>query len=157
MGQANVIGSDRVGSVGLCQIAPFPWRATQGELLNPSVNISFCMSILNQLMVRYHGDLRMSLAVFNCGEEGVANDRCGRYGGFKYADVVINHWLPIFRQELRKVANENHDLARWMELYHPKISLLGWLKEVGYEYGPGRWQQRENLIERILRFKYRIK
>ena len=152
MGEPDVIGGDRVGSVGLMQIAPFTWRPSASQLQNPSVNIRWGMGILDELQKRYPSDLRLSLATYNCGEIGVANNRCGRFGGFKYADVVINHWLPIFRAELKNVARGSHALSEWMEKYRPSDSMIDWLASLGYLSGSGNWKGEEtNWWDRLCR------
>ncbi len=146
MGEADVVGGDRVGSVGLMQIAPFDWRPSVGQLLDPYINIRWGMGILDTLQTRHSGDLRLSLATYNCGERNLALGHCGRHGGYAYADVVQDLWLPAFRQELKKIALDNHPLADWMEKYRPDESLTGWLGSLGYGVGFGKWGGREGRL-----------
>ncbi len=141
MGEADVVGGDRVRSVGLMQIAPFDWRPSVGQLLNPHINISWGMGILDTLQKRYSGDLRLSLATYNCGEHNLALGHCGRFGGYAYADVVMDLWTPAFRFELQEIANGDHALADWMDNYYPDKSVYDWLASIGYLEGLGRWKE----------------
>lgn len=153
MGEPDVIGGDRVGSVGLMQIAPFAWRPSSRQLQNPSVNIRWGMGILDELQKRY-SNLRLSLATYNCGEKNLALGFCGKHGGYAYADTVIDHWIPVFRSELRTVALGNHTLGEWMEKYRPGDSMRDWLASLGYLTGLGKWNGEEGRFWDILCLGY---
>jgi hypothetical protein len=155
MGEPDVVGGDRVGSVGLMQVAPFAWRPSVSQLQNPSVNIRWGMGILDELQKRY-GNLRLSLATYNCGETNLALGHCGRHGGYAYAAVVMNAWLPVFRTELRKVALGDHPLSDWMEKYRPDDSLTGWLASLGYAIGLGKWSGEEGNFWDVICLAYRF-
>ncbi|KKL28336.1 hypothetical protein LCGC14_2376170 [marine sediment metagenome] len=127
MGFPDVVGSDRVGSVGLMQIAPFSWRPSVSQLKNPSINIQWGMGILDTVQGQTEGDIRRSLALYNCGETGLNAGLCGRHGGWAYSDRLLDYWVPVFRAELTVRAGE-HDL------------IGTWLAELGYRYGMGRWE-----------------
>ncbi len=153
MGENDVVGGDRVGSVGLMQIAPFDWRPSSSRLKNPYVNIQWGMGILDTLQERHSGDLRLSLATYNCGEHNLALGHCGRHGGYAYADVVMDLWTPAFRYVLRDIANGEHALADWMNSYYPDASVYDWLASLGYREGLGNWEVVpgvKEVIERIL-------
>jgi hypothetical protein len=153
LGESDVVGGDRVGSVGLMQIAPFDWRPSTDQLLNPYINIQWGMGILDTLQKRHSGDLRLSLATYNCGEHNLTLGHCGRRGGYAYADVVMDLWLPAFRYVLRDIANGEHALADWMDKYYPDESVYDWLASLGYLEGLGQWEVVpgvKEVIERIL-------
>jgi len=148
-GFPDVIGSDRVGSVGLMQIAPFAWRPS--DLSNPSVNIRWGIGILNELLERHPDDLRRVLAIYNCGEAGVQQGLCGRHGGYAYAGVVLRYWVPVFREAIYQVSNGGYsDLTEWMQAFYPERDLLGWLATLGYDQGLGRWEEAEREREEWL-------
>ena len=147
MGEPDVISSDRVGSVGLMQIAPFAWRPSPSQLQNPSINIRWGMGILDELQNRY-GNLRLSLATYNCGEANLAKGWCGNHGGYAYADVVINHWVPIFRDALRQIADGSYPNIFWMDMKE-------WLTSLGYLSGSGRWKREEAKFWDVLCLGYR--
>jgi hypothetical protein len=92
----NVIAQDRVGSVGLMQVAPLSYRPPVSELLKPHVNVYWGMRILAGSIRIAEGDLVYALAIYNCGEVGVEADRCGNYGGYVYADHVLTVWYDHF-------------------------------------------------------------
>jgi len=154
MGEPDVIGGDRVGSVGLMQIAPFAWRPSPSQLQNPSVNIRWGMGVLNELQHRYD-NLRLSLATYNCGEINLAKGWCGKHGGYAYADVVIDHWVPVFRSELKIVARGDPSLGEWMENYRPGDSMIDWLVSLGYLTGSGKWKREEAKFWDVLCLGYR--
>jgi len=156
MGEPDVIGSDRVSPVGLMQIAPFAWRPSTRELLNPGTNIRWGMGILEELLNR-RGDIRWALAAYNCGETGVAANRCGRFGGYAYADKILGLWVPIFRDELRNVAIGNHELSDWVGEFYPNGELMRRLQAVGYGPSLGEWDQREGVIDKLRnRFRFHV-
>ncbi len=158
MGEPNVVGSDRVSPVGLMQIAPFAWRPSARELLSPAKNISWGMGILSELYAR-RGDIRWALAAYNCGETGLAANRCGRYGGYAYADKILGLWVPIFRNELRNMANYQHELSRWVGEWYPEGELMRRLEAMGYGpgLGLGKWDQREGVIDKLRnRFRWHV-
>jgi soluble lytic murein transglycosylase-like protein len=102
---------DGWGAVGLMQIIPFSWRPERAWLKIPENNIQYGVLILNQV-VREHG-VRKGLAVYNCGLVGVEANRCGRFGGYTYADEIMNYWMPEFKREL--ITKELGDL--WNRLF----------------------------------------
>jgi hypothetical protein len=98
----TAVSEDGAGSIGLMQVTPASWRTTAERLLIPSVNVYWGMRILSGSIELADGDVRLGLAMFNCGEDGVANDRCGRSGGLAYADRVIRTWIPLMAVRLGK-------------------------------------------------------
>jgi len=127
-GDPYAISDDQWQSTGLMQVGPRPWLGTQEELLNPATNILTGMSMLNDTLNQTNGNLRFALAAYNCGFAGVEKNWCGTYGGYAYADRIIDYWLPIFRDTLWVRAGED--------------DLIGtWLKEFGYTEHFGDWEE----------------
>jgi soluble lytic murein transglycosylase-like protein len=81
-----------LASVGLMQIMTFWWRPPKSWLMIPENNVQYGCRILDQI----EGDIRYKLAVYNCGEVGVEANKCGAYGGYAYADRILNYWYPRF-------------------------------------------------------------
>ena len=119
-------GVDGANSIGLLQIIARSWTGTKEQLKRPEYNIFVGMRMLHAILGKADGDIRLALARYNCGDEGVAEDRCGRYGGLEYADKVLEYFVPVFRGELVVLAADNE-----------------WLAELGYLYGTGRWDRIE--------------
>lgn len=156
MGEPDVIGSDRVSPVGLMQIAPFAWRPSAKELLNPGTNISWGMGVLSELYAR-RADIRWTLAAYNCGETGLAAGRCGRFGGYAYADKILGLWVPIFRREFQDLGKGQHELSRWVGEWYPDGELIRRLQAIGYGPGRGQWDLREGVIDRLRnRFRFHV-
>jgi soluble lytic murein transglycosylase-like protein len=85
------------GRTGLVNSSRPSWQV----LMNPKVNIGWGMSILyDSIYLLADGDIRKGLAYYNCGVKGVEHDKCGSYGGYNYADKVLNLWLPLVREKL---------------------------------------------------------
>lgn len=95
-------GIDRVGSVGLMQVAPFPGRPSAEALADPALNVYWGMRILAGSIDLADGDVYTGLAFYNCGVEGVNEGRCGGYGGLAYADRILGTWLPLMARRLGK-------------------------------------------------------
>lgn len=91
---------DRVGSIGLMQVAPLPGRPPAARLAQPAINVYWGMKVLSSALDTADGDMRLALAAYNCGFEGVENDACGSSGGYAYADKILNTWLPMSREML---------------------------------------------------------
>lgn len=113
---------DRVGSRGLMQVAPFPWRVDDPEkLLDPRLNIWWGVKTLVYANELSWGNMEMALAMYNCGQEGEA-----RGCGYGYARRVIYHWSPLFREAFEDGrwesgfywTEEDQKLIRqWLEFY----------------------------------------
>ncbi len=117
---------DAWGSIGILQVGPRPWFVTREQLRDPVYNIYKGMDLLADTL-RQSEDIRHALAGYNCGLNRLANDLCGRHGGWAYADKVLDYWLPVFRAELTVRAGEN--------------DLIGnWLATLGYREGLGQWE-----------------
>ena len=92
-GQADAVRYEPyfdVYSVGLMQIVTFDWRRlTIDQLLDPRFNVRTGSYILKTTLDKLaHGNLRLALALYNCGD-GVYDNLCGKWGGYVYADKVI--------------------------------------------------------------------
>ena len=90
---------DGHSSVGLMQVIPRSWTGTREQLLDPAFNIFVGMRMLNAT-IRKAGNVRTALGAYNCGFVSLEADRCHAFGGYAYADRVLDHWLPVFRAEL---------------------------------------------------------
>lgn len=140
-GNPNAEADDAWGSTGLMQVGPRPWIGTREQLRNPSYNVYKGMDLLADTL-RQSEDIRHALAGYNCGLKRLAEGLCGRYGGWAYADKVLDYWLPVFRAELVVRAGED--------------DLLGdWLATLGYREGLGEWQKEEDAWD-ILCLKYEL-
>lgn len=127
-GNPKAIAEDVWGSTGLMQVGPRDWLGTREQLLSPGINIRVGMSMLHDILEQTRGNLRFALAAYNCGFKGVEINRCGSHGGYKYADRIINYWLPVFRDTLWARAGED--------------DLIGaWLREFGYTEHFGDWEE----------------
>ncbi|HET6200525.1 MAG TPA: lytic transglycosylase domain-containing protein [Candidatus Acidoferrales bacterium] len=81
------------GAFGLMQLIPSTAeRFGVGNVFDPAENIEGGTRYLRELLDRYHGDLKKSLAAYNAGEQAVA-----RFGGVPL--------YPETRSYVRKVTN----------------------------------------------------
>lgn len=97
-GNANHIGP--IGEVGLMQVVPntvpgFQWRteASPERLLDLNYNLRWGTSILAIALKQAGGgrlNYRNALGAYNCGWKGLHAGRCGKYGGYAYADKVLD-------------------------------------------------------------------
>jgi len=92
---------DGYSSVGLMQVIPRSWTGTKTQLLNPSYNIYVGMRMLDAT-IKKAGEVRRALALYNCGEKSLDAGKCYSFGGYTYADRVLDYWLPVFQAELVK-------------------------------------------------------
>ena len=107
-----LVSEDGHGSVGLMQIIPRTWTNTAQKLKNPNINIYVGTWMLSVIMERKNGDMRETLAVYNCGDQGVEQDKCGTYGGYVYADDVLENYYPVFRSIIIKDRRLDLDMIR---------------------------------------------
>lgn len=96
-----------VGSVGLMQVIPRSWTTTAGALEDPATNIYWGMRILwltmNDEKHNPGHSVRLALAAYNCGWQGVEADRCGSTGGLHYAERVLTFWYPRVKNAIAGV------------------------------------------------------
>ena len=94
----TVISNDGHHTIGLMQIAVKPWTPSEGSLHNPWVNIEWGMymlySAINHPEHNPYKSIRRGLAAYNCGWTSLEANRCMYFGGYTYADKVLNFWLP---------------------------------------------------------------
>ena len=87
-------------SVGLMQVTPRHWTPTGVQLYNVRTNIEWGMYILYSALTHsYHnssGDIIRGLAAYNCGWVSLDASKCIPAGGPRYAERVIEFWLPYF-------------------------------------------------------------
>lgn len=120
-------------STGLMQVNPMGLGLSKGELLDPVRNIQWGMKILTVTLTNEaHNpthDLRTALAAYNCGWASLEAGRCYSFGGFTYADSILEEWLPVMEAELgRYVCDPPDALGKW----HVREDVLGWLGTWGY-------------------------
>ena len=133
--------SDVTGShaIGLMQIIPRSWTGTRTQLQDPGFNLYVGMRMLSATLKQTDGDLRRSLGAYNCGFEKLDAGRCGRYGGYAYADRILDYWVPVFRIRLAGEA-----------IIPDRVG--DWLATLGYRWGLGKWHKQEvEYRERFLR------
>lgn len=92
-------------SVGLMQVTPASWTTTRERLLDPATNIYWGMRIL---WLTLHdeennptGDMRVALAAYNCGWDSLQAGKCLSFGGYAYADIVLDFWLPYVQEAMK--------------------------------------------------------
>ena len=127
-GMPYVEGSDGANSIGLMQVISRSWTGTVEQLKRPEYNVFVGMRMLHAILDKAGGDIRLALAAYNCGWEGVESDDCGTHGGLEYADKVLKYWVPVFRAELVVRAAEDDYIGAW-------------LAGLGYLYGTGQWDR----------------
>ena len=129
--------SDVTGShaIGLMQIIPRSWTGTRTQLEQPAFNIYVAMRMLSAVLDQTDGNLRRTLALYNCGEVGLDAGRCGRYGGYAYADRIMDYWIPVFRVRLAGEAITPDRVGDW-------------LATLGYRWGLGQWYKQEEELRR---------
>lgn len=86
-------------SVGVMAVTPRPDWWTREQLFNVRINIYAGMNILANTIEQADGDIRTALAAYNCGWESLNAGKCLSFGGYAYADRVLNFWLPRFQGE----------------------------------------------------------
>ncbi len=111
-----VVSGDGHGSVGLMQIIPRTWTSTEKKLKDPNINIYVGTWMLSNILERLEGDMRLALAVYNCGDKGVENDTCGTHGGYAYADDVLETYYPVFRKIVIRDRTEDLRMIRRIRL-----------------------------------------
>jgi len=132
----DITGSN---AVGLMQIIPRSWTGTQTQLEQPGFNIYIGMWMLSATLQQTDGNLRRALAGYNCGlikldangPKQVYN--CGLYGGYAYADRIIDYWVPVFRIRLAEEAMTPDRVGDW-------------LAKLGYRGGLGRWHAEKEIL-----------
>lgn len=100
--KGDPVAVSSAGAVGLMQVMPsdnfvrpdlsFHWRPTSEQLFAPSFNIEYGARIMRQLL-QENGSLRLSLALYNCGSVNLEAGKCGKGGGWDYADKVMSTYL----------------------------------------------------------------
>ena len=90
-GNRYMLNENRDGTVdvGLMQVTADRWAGAYEDLHHPNYNVWTGMWILNQTLEKTDGDLRWALAAYNCGFASLEADRCYSWGGWVYADQVL--------------------------------------------------------------------
>lgn len=93
--------------VGLMQIVPREWTPLPHQLFHPFVNIRYGERMVHQILndaVQMYGfesgydALRAGLGAYNCGWVSLLAERCYDFGGYTYADNILNYWIPVLTQ-----------------------------------------------------------
>ena len=129
-------GEDDWNSIGLMQVIPRSWTGTVDQLKRPEFNIYIGMRMFSATLRQTDGNLRRALGAYNCGFVGLDAGRCGRYGGYAYADRIIGYWVPVFRMRLTGEAITPDRVGDW-------------LATLGYRWGLGQWYKQEEELRRI--------
>ena len=100
---------DEVCGVGVMAVTPAGWTNTGQALQNQRVNISVGTWIFDVAMRRAIEDFnfrpgreatRAALAAYNCGWDSLIENRCADFGGWTYADKVLNYWIPLLEERI---------------------------------------------------------
>ncbi len=87
----------RKGAQGLMQLMPSTiWRLSVGDAFDPHENIGAGVRYLRQLLDQFQGDLRLTLAAYNAGENAVL-----RYRGvppYRETRDYVRKVLSLYRQ-----------------------------------------------------------
>jgi hypothetical protein len=120
-------------STGLMQVNPHNLGLSKADLLDPTRNIWWGMRILTRTLTdpdhNPAGDVRTALAAYNCGWDSLEAGRCYSFGGYVYADSVLEEWVPPLRAALFDyAANPPEALGKWKV----REDVLAWLADWGY-------------------------
>lgn len=103
---------DEICGIGVMAVTPKSWTNTKEALRNPRVNISVGMWIFDIAMHRSVDGFnfkpgreatRAALAAYNCSWKSLLTDRCASFGGWTYADKVLNYWIPLLETRLEEL------------------------------------------------------
>ena len=84
--------------VGLMMITADRWAGSYEDLKDPSFNVWTGMWILDNILQKTDGDTRWALAAYSCGFESLEADKCYSFGGWTYADNILNYVYPEVTQ-----------------------------------------------------------
>jgi hypothetical protein len=102
------------GAIGLMQLIPETGQQYgKTDLFDPYVNLEVGSQFIGALLDRYHGDLALALAAYNCGPATVA--RYGAVPPFKETREFVKGVLALYvqhRQNAWKRSKESTDLLR---------------------------------------------
>lgn len=90
------------GAIGIMQVIPRPWLASEHRLKQTPYNFYYGMHVLDGAIELAEGDLRFALAYYNCSVDNVKRNQCGTKGGLNYARDVLEFWMPIVEQTLEE-------------------------------------------------------
>lgn len=94
------------GAIGLMQVMPKAWTASEKDLYNPHKNIQAGMWILSLALNMADQDPVLAIALYNCSEWAVYADRCGPYGGIHFGQYVMEEWYPIAQEVLDDMSRD---------------------------------------------------
>ena len=103
--EGNPFAKDGTGlgdSVGLMQVIPRTNYPRYNELTGPygetdyDSQIYTGMWMLSNIIKKADGNIRYALAAYNCGFVSVDAGRCYAWGGYTYADDILNNIVPVF-------------------------------------------------------------
>jgi hypothetical protein len=102
------------GAIGLMQLIPETGELYgKTDLFDPYVNLEVGSQFIGALLDRYHGDLALALAAYNCGPATVT--RYGSVPPFRETRDFVKNVLALYvahRQSAWKRSRESTDLLR---------------------------------------------
>lgn len=102
-----ILERDGLYSYGLMMVHGFDYRPGPDVLLDPSGNLWVGASLLRDIIDRARGNVALALAAYNCGWAGVAQNKCGRYGGYAYAEKVLGRCREFCGCGLKRSGRED--------------------------------------------------
>lgn len=122
-------GADDGFSIGLMAVTPQDWTASREDLFDPDLNVYIGMWMLhgalgNEAHNPAH-NLRRAMAAYNCGWTSLDAGLCFDFGGFAYADRILEFWHPRVMERLRSFCE-----ASFQSEY--RIADQEWLRANGY-------------------------
>ncbi len=97
-------------AVGVMGILPGRCGLSASQLENPTKNIDCGTRMINQIYEQAldkgfepgRDAIRASLGAYNCGWKSLLTNNCYSFGGFAYADKVLNYWTPLIENYLER-------------------------------------------------------
>jgi len=116
-------------SIGLMQVIPASWTTTEERLRDAGTNIYWGMRILD---LTTHDEkqnpehsVRRALGAYNCGWESLNAGKCFDFGGYVYADKVLEFWMPVAKEHINAYASKE-PTAPNLSRERTVIYLKGW-------------------------------
>ena len=101
--------------VGVMAIVPRSWTNTAAALMNPRINISIGLWMfdiaMSNAVEKYNfrpgrEATRAALAAYKCGWTSLLADNCFSFGGWLYADKILNYWIPLLETRIKELHND---------------------------------------------------
>jgi len=105
-GDPHAVDESGLGdSVGVMQVIPKTWIPCYSTLVSENgkdeygCQIYAGMWLLDKTIIKADGDIRYALAAYNCSFVSVDADNCYPWGGYVYADIVLDVIYPVMLEE----------------------------------------------------------